>query len=214
LAFRTLALTTALCCGIALPAAGQSREARFWKWFQANDSAVFTIQTAREPIADELARELNRIHPDLTFEVGPVENGTREFVLSADGSRDAFPAVLSVGRAAPEMPHWRVIMFRPPRPEVTQLRLGTVELDANTVEFLAEPEGGLTGLILSIPGYKSTPRKDFERAAFLLLDGMLGEFTVETGIGSIQFTAPSQRPVGKWQSLSRIQEAVPVQAPK
>ena len=198
---------------ITLALSHNSAGARFWLWFQANDSALSTVQTAREEIASELARELHRIHPDLTFEFGPSENGVRDFVVSADGSREAFPAVIALGHAAPAMAHWRVIMFRPPRPDVTQIRIGDIELDAKTVEFIAEPDGPLTGLTLSIPGYKATPHKVYEQAAYILLDGMLGEYTVETRVGFIELTLPANRRPGKWRPLTAIQEAVSAQAP-
>ena len=73
-------------------------EGRFWNWFQAHDSALFAVKTGNEPICGELSEELHRVHPTLTFEFGPADSGRREFVLSADGIKDAFPAVLALGR--------------------------------------------------------------------------------------------------------------------
>jgi hypothetical protein len=191
----------------------QTPEERFWGWFKAHDAELFTARTANEAIASELHRELQRIHPDLTFEFGPVEEKAREFVISADGLLGAFPAVIALGRAAPALAHWRVIMFRPPRLDVTQVRIGAVELDAKAVEFLAEPDGQLVGLSVSIPGYRETPENEYELAAYLLLDGMLGEYTVEKGVSFIEFMSPAQRRRGQWRPLTRVQEAVPVLSP-
>jgi len=82
---------------------GQKPEGRFWNWFQAHDSALFAVKTGSEPICGELSEELHRVHSALTFEFGPVDSGRREFVLSADGIKDAFPAVLALGRTAPAL---------------------------------------------------------------------------------------------------------------
>ena len=187
---------------------GQSREARFWKWFSAHETALFEVATAREPVCAELAGALHRIHKDLTFEFGPVESGRREFVLSAGGIHDAFPAVIALARSAPPLSRWTIIRFRPARPDFTTVRIGGVELDARSVEFLAEPDGKRIGLTISIPGYRVTPDKDYEQAAYLLLDRMLGEYSVEMGVGFIEFIALEGRPKGQWRPLTRVGEAV------
>ena len=198
-----------------LPASlpGQGIEARFWTWFQQHDSALFAVKSGNEPVCEELSRQLHRIHPDLTFEFGPVESGKREFVISADGIKDAFPAVLALGAAAPPLSRWSIVRFRPPRPDVTQIKVAGVQLDAKSIEFLAEPDGDRTGLTISVPDYRPTPEKTYEQAAYLLLDGMLGEYTVETAVGFVEIVAPKARPSGQWRPLTQIQEVVKVRHP-
>src|SRR6266704_6993266 len=176
---RTLALLPASLL-LASSLWGQKPEGRFWNWFQAHDSALLAVKTGNELICGERSEELHRVHPALTFEFGPVESGRREFVLSADGIKDAFPAVLALGRAAPPLSRCTIVRFRPARPGVTQITVGGVHLDATSVEFLAEPDGERTGLTISVSGYKPTPSKTYEQATYLLLDGMLGEYAVET----------------------------------
>jgi hypothetical protein len=91
-----------------------SVEARFWKWFVAHKDAVATIRHANEPIANELAVELRKVHPRLVFEMGL---GTpKELIISASGERDGFPAVKRLVAAAPAIPGWVVIAFRPRKP--------------------------------------------------------------------------------------------------
>ena len=201
--------------GLLLPSflSGQRAEARFWKWFEANDSVLFAVKTGNEPICDQLADQLRRLNPALTFEFGPIESGKREFVLSADGIKDAFPAVLALGRAAPPLSRWTIVRFRPARPDVTQITVGGVHLDATSVEFLAEPDGERTGLTISVPGYKPTPSKTYEQATYLLLDGMLGEYAVETAVGYIDIVALEGRRSGKWRPLTQVREAVKVRPP-
>jgi hypothetical protein len=194
-------------------ASGQGVDARFWTWFQQHDSALFAVKSGSESICDELSRQLHSIHPDLTFEFGPVESGKREFVISADGIKGAFPAVLALGAAAPSLSRWTIVRFRPPRPDVTQINVAGVQLDARSTEFLAEPDADRTGLTISVPGYKPTPDKTYERAAYVLLDGMLGEYTVETAVGFVEIVAPKGRPAGQWRPLTQVQEVIKVRQP-
>ena len=81
-------------------------------------------------------------------------------------------------------------------------------MDARSVQFLAEPDGARTGLTISVPGYKATPTKIYEKATYLLLDRMLGEYAVETGVGFIEIIAVNGRPKGAWRALTRVHEAV------
>ncbi len=182
---RTLALLPASLL-LASSLWGQKSEGRFWNWFQAHDSALFAVKTGSEPICGELSEELHRVHPALTFEFGPVDSGRREFVLSADGIRDAFPAVLALGRTAPALAHWTITQFRPPRPDVTQISVGGLQLDARTVQFLAELDGDRTGL---------------------------GEYAVETAVGFIKIVPADGRRPGQWRPLTQVREAVKARPP-
>jgi len=186
-----------------------SAEARFWKWFTAHDAALFAVQTAREPVCDELNVELHRVDTNLTFEFGPVQAGKREFVISADGITKSFPAVIALARAAPAMKRWKVTPFRPPRPEVTQVKIRGIAFDAREIEFLATP-GDRTDLVVAVPGFKKTPESTYETAVHLLLDGMVGEYTVEKGIGGIEIIPTTDRPPGAWRPLTKLAEAIPV----
>ena len=187
---------------------GQTPESRFWTWFQRHVDALFMVKTGDESICDELAKELDRIDPRLTFEFGSVEAGKREFIITAEGDKDAFPAVIALGQAAPRLTRWTIIKFRPSRPDFTQVTFANVTVDARTVEFVAEPDGDKTGLVISVPGLKATNDKAYERAVYILLDGMLGEYAVETRVGFIDIIAAEGRPPGAWRPLTRVREAV------
>src|SRR4030095_14054404 len=93
--------------------AGATPEEDFWKWFENNEAALFDFEKDQEAVFDRLAAALHRVHPDLTFEFGPKHDNRREFVISADGIKDAFPKVISLHTAAPRLPRWTFIRFRP-----------------------------------------------------------------------------------------------------
>ena len=74
--------------------AAAAPEDTFWQWFKKNESRLFSFEANREAIFDELSEQMRRVNRDLVFEFSPVRpTGKREFVISADGNKAAFPAV-------------------------------------------------------------------------------------------------------------------------
>ena len=122
-------------------------EARFWRWFVAHKQAVATIQRGDEPIANELGRELKSVDADLVFET-KVGEGEHELIISADGLTRAFPAAKKLVAAAPAIPDWKVIAFRPRKAGYT-IQIQGIKLGPNDVGFrnagLCVPKSFLDG---------------------------------------------------------------------
>jgi hypothetical protein len=170
-------------------------QSRFWDWFRANESRLFDFERDQERLFGHLASALANVHPNLTFEFGPVVNGRREFVISAGGIKAAFSEVEKLATAAPPLERWQVTRFRPRRFAAGHLSLANVTVDTEQVFWVAEPVGPKFGLIIFIPRYAPTPESVFEQIGYLLLDQALGEFDVETKIDYIEFAAlPSPTP--------------------
>jgi hypothetical protein len=117
-------------------------------------------------------RELAKIDPDLTFEIGPKEP-TRDFVISAAGIRRAFPAVVALSTTAPRLARWKIIAFRPRRPPMT-IELGDHCIDPDVVFFSLMDNGKHVGISVFVPGFKSSEIA-FKQIGYLLLDEALGE---------------------------------------
>jgi hypothetical protein len=77
------------------------------------------FESNQEAIFDELNRQLNKVNSDLTFEFGPILNGKREFVVTADGIAAAFPAVEAHVQAAPTFDDWTIVAFRQPKDQIS-----------------------------------------------------------------------------------------------
>ncbi|HYL97795.1 MAG TPA: hypothetical protein VEZ90_02485 [Blastocatellia bacterium] len=194
---------------------GQDGEATFWKWFQAHDRALLAAKTRHEPVCAELLSRLKKMNPDLDFEFGPVQAGKREFVLTVAGIKASFPAVISLAQAAPDMPHWTITRFRPPRPGVMLVRWKGIKLDARTVEFIVTQDDGDTlGLAVSVTGFEESRADDYEEAVYLLLDRLLGEYTVEMKIRGLQVTMVQGRAGGHWMSLTHIKDLIKIESPR
>lgn len=162
-------------------------EELFWRWFAENEGELFRAGPGKESLFDEVSGMLSTVHPDLTFEFGPVlEDGTREFVISAGGIGDAFPNVERLHDAAPSLKRWKFVKFRPRRDPMT-IKLADRELAPEDVHFRLYRDGDKIGIVLIFEGYTSENRPSFAQFGYLFLDNALGEYIVVTEIGFIDF---------------------------
>lgn len=159
--------------------------ASFWQWFSANESDLFAFEQDQDRVFARLTAEMNAVHQDLTFEFGPVIDGRREFVISADGLKSAFPTVGALADAAPPLPRWTIVRFRPRR-EPGDFQIGNTIVRGADVSVVPETVDGKIGVRVLIAGYRPTPHSVFEQIGFLLLDETLGEFDVERKIGYVE----------------------------
>lgn len=160
-------------------------EIKFWSWFEKNQNMLFNFEKDQERVFDKLAAAMRKVHPELTFEFGPIENGTREFVISADGLKDAFPAVEALFLSAPELSLWKFIKFRPRR-EVMTIQMGDVKLNPSDLAVALEPDGKKTGLTVFVKGYDETKKSQLLHVVYLMLDQAIGEYDMETKVGFIE----------------------------
>lgn len=185
--------------------AAASPESTFWIWFQKNEAMLFDFDKNSEIVFDRLTAEMHKINSSLTFEFGPKHNGKREFVISADGVRDAFPSVEKLYAAAPPLKKWRLTKFRPRR-EPLDINFQGISVEAASVAVLIEPDGSKAALTVLFPAYTKAKHDSFAGLAFLLLDQALGEFDVETRVGFVGVAAPSER-YAQATSLKNLPEA-------
>jgi hypothetical protein len=160
-------------------------EQEFWKWFQKNETSLFTFETNQPVVFDRLATQMQKVQESLTFAFGPVKNGKREFVISADGIKTAFPAVEQLYASSPKLDRWIFIKFRPRRTPM-DIEYGGVKAKAEDVYCTVEPDRGKAGITVFFNGYESEQDKTYKGIAFLMLDQALGEYDVETKVGFIE----------------------------
>jgi len=197
-----LLLALAFVAGFAFFRGSKSTpEQNFWTWFKDNENDVFDFEKNRERTFDRLAAEMHKVNPSLTFEFGPKENGHREFVISADGIKEAFPAVESLYAAAPTLPRWKFIKFRPRRKPFDVSYAG-VSVKARSVKVRVDPQGQTADITVFIPGYTAAERQAYTGIAFLFLDQALGEHDVETRVGKISVEAAPE--AGNTYSLESL----------
>lgn len=174
------------------PIPERSPETRFWKWFTERESQLFAFEKNQERNISGLLRELHRINESLTFEIGSESEGIREFIISADGHRDVFPFVIRLADAAPPMPRWRIVKFRPRRTEPCLIGLGDLQFSSHDILATLEPQGMRIGVSLFLGDKDHFDERVVGRVGFLLLDYTLGEYDVETLVGTVSFHPKEQ----------------------
>jgi hypothetical protein len=165
----------------------------FWLWFHGNGDRVYRAMIEgdddRESASDEAHEQLSRVHQGLVFVFGrPHGDDDREFVISADGKPELVDAVKSLLAAAPPLPGWRIVGFRPRSPNVGDfaLQIHDEKITPEDVWFSAnEGDGGLA-LTLHVRGLNDDNRGVRGLGAVLLMDHALGEHDALTMIGSLE----------------------------
>jgi len=179
--------------------AATTPEAAFWRWFVAHQGDVAKIEKGDEPIADELADELKKVDPGLTFEIGvgtKTTSGTRELIVSADGIQSVFPAVKRLVAAAPSVDGWTFIAFRPRKSDAFEIEVGGTKISAKSITFrVVSKSADKVDIALYIKG-AATVDDQVKQATYLLLDGVVGEYDVETYLGGIDMLPGSSAPPG------------------
>lgn len=165
-----------------------SPEERFWKWFEANEATIYNFEEDRETVLDQLSAALKRIHGGLAFEISSkVDDGRREFVISAEGSQDFFPVVESLCRTAPPLKRWTIVKFRQRQGEAHNVVFGDKTISAESVRYLMvrTEDPSKVGILLFMPGYSEQGSDLFYGAGVLFIDSMLGEYDAATRIQSL-----------------------------
>lgn len=155
----------------------------FWQWFTSEEDRLAILIDEPQRFFELLVTRLRRVHPGLVAEVGPLIDDRRELAISADGCLEVFPAVLATTSLAPALRRWRIVAFRQPKPDAMALTGPGFELNANDLWFRSEGGDQLLHLDLVYSGPEDISGRTLEQAAFLMVDLMVGEFTMEIHIG-------------------------------
>jgi hypothetical protein len=172
----------------------------FWSWFAAHETDYRNLTSDKAAAIRELGRRLSRVHPGLTFEIGPADttsgSAVHEFAVSADGIHDRFPAVLSLVNDAPQIDGWRIVAFRQRKPDsFWNVVINGTPLDLNDVWVQVTPAGPKVDILLYVRGLTQQNARPLMEATMLLLDSALGEYDIETHIGSIDWAPLPTDPV-------------------
>ncbi|HEU4479528.1 MAG TPA: hypothetical protein VFR80_13500 [Pyrinomonadaceae bacterium] len=166
----------------------KTKEEVFWNWFEKSESRLFQLETDQEAILDEISGALTACAEGLVFEISKENNGKREFIISADGLEELFPAVEKLAAAAPKLERWTIIAFRPRMDDYSGFKLNYAEKTFDPAEmwFRHFIEDRNFDLIVYYPDYNEDERNRFVAATYILLDMALGEYDVVTGIRYIE----------------------------
>jgi hypothetical protein len=165
----------------------------FWNWFSQHGDNIynFNIKSSNQQLLGDIDKRLKSINSNLTFTIGPIKDGKRDFIISADGILTAFPYVKKLVDGAIYVDEFNIIAFRP-RTELKEVQIGNVSLKYEQVFFKWEKENsGKISIDIYVKDYH-VMNDDIESALFLLMDNAIGEYEVETKVGGISFNIYSE----------------------
>lgn len=165
-------------------------EAIFWEWFAENSARYRNFEIngpEQDKLIHELDRRLKKVHRGIHWVFDSGKGETREFILSADGMRDLIPVIQNLVAAAPLLPGWKIIAFRPRLSPIDDISLEVAgsKIEVEDLWFALRPEGDRIGVELYLPGVETRPEEGNYIITFLMLDNALGEFDVMTRVGEI-----------------------------
>jgi hypothetical protein len=163
-----------------------ARTAAFWQWFEENLHLIGQGDEYAEEMLDAIEERLEGYHEGLSFELGRPEGGIRDFIISAEGVRDNIAAVAALVKAAPRLPGWRVIAFRPRVGTTWTIEFNGQVLAPGMIWYKLDPADEPPSLVLYIEGLTESNEENMTAASFILLDNAIGEFDVMTKLGFIE----------------------------
>jgi hypothetical protein len=188
---------------------GTNKQKDFWKWFANNQQELYHFEGNQEELFNQLSHKLKSINNDLVFEFGPIhETGIREFSISADGIKAAFPDVIALMEKAPDFPNWNFYAFRQRVPgDDINIQMGGLKLGYSDIFFRYDEENDKIGIELNIRNY-DPDNKAIKNAVFILLDGLIGEYDMETNIGWIDFVPLDEKNLNNLFPLIHLRDLV------
>ncbi len=188
---------------------GSASEKEFWIWFQENEKKIFYFETNQDQVFDEIRTNLHKVNPNLTFEISRVlPSGKREFVISADGIKSAFPAVEFLYKQAPILERWAWVKFRP-RMSIKDVG---IEMDGKKIStkdvnylLLKGDDKNKVGIMMFFDGYNEESKNTLKQIGFILLDTALGEYAVETQVDFVEFQSKESELFSKSLPLEELQ---------
>jgi len=164
-----------------LASARESPEAKFWTWFGSAHERFRSIDKADdgEEMLDLLLEHLHEFDPELFFEVSqPLDDGSNELIISAEGVRKKFPKVEALVAAAPKLPMWQIIAFKPALGFEFVHEYGELKIDPRKLWFLpltAKSDPLILGLRIGLPEFDETSEAKIKNSVWIILDTGLGE---------------------------------------
>jgi hypothetical protein len=161
--------------------------AAFWDWFAETIAPLGADGLDQDDIVARIDAEFARVYPDLAFELWGPDGDMVDFVISADGQTELFAEVLDAVHAAPKIPGWRIVAFRPRRSVRARVSAMGHQLSGDQIWYRAEPEDGRLHVALFVEEMDEENREILCATSCVLLDMALGEYDAATKIATLEY---------------------------
>src|SRR5262245_54804111 len=131
----------------------------FWALFSQRAEALAKIQSADDPVYDEVLAKLQAINDGLFFEFSN-RGGRSELVITAEGEKSLFGLVDQVVGAAPEVSGWSYVALKPKVGLARSITWDGHTMDLSEVVFepLEDEKTGDFGIRLLVPNLAEDQR--------------------------------------------------------
>lgn len=175
----------------------------FWAFVAKHEVRLFEL-AKKNPVAamTELQQHLDGADAGrgaiIELSLDPTAKTKSLIVVTADGDRARFADVRRVVAAAPTLKQWDVVAFRQRREPSHTLELGGLKVSVADFQFReVRRHAGQVDLEVFVRGLTQQTNAAHQQAAFIMMDGVVGEYDMETKVGSIDFLAlPTPAPTG------------------
>ncbi len=158
----------------------------FWAWFAETIAPLGADGLDQDDIVARIDAEFAKVYPDLAFELWGPDGDMVDFVISADGRTELFTEVLNAVRAAPKIPGWRIVAFRPRRSIRARVSAMGHQLSGDQIWYRCEPEDGRLRIALFVEELNDDNWDVLCATSCVLLDMALGEFDAATKIAALE----------------------------
>jgi hypothetical protein len=176
----------------------------FWQWFVGHEAEFNSLSKPDQSFWDVALDELKKVDKRLRFELSNADVSPREYIVTAEGYVDAFPAAEMLVDHAPEIGGWEFLALKPPMGFTFTTRYEGIFFDPAAMWFLpldspSNPQD--LGLRIGIAGLDSLDHTAAHNAVHVILDTALGERSAAL---DIQYTEIANLP-GNPESEGYIQ---------
>ena len=162
----------------------------FWAWFEKQAVRFAALRDMPEEAAlNEIQDRLHAYCEHLWFEIGGAPDGPMEFIISAEGNERYFSEVSELANAAPHVPGWNIIPFKPAHGFDFVTTYEGVRLDPKCCWFLpltSAREPGRVGLRVGVPCYVAGNAETIKSGLYIVADAGLGELVSGQRIAFIE----------------------------
>ncbi|WP_123947530.1 hypothetical protein [Flavobacterium reichenbachii] len=187
----------------------KDNEEDFWNWFSSNQERIYKFENNQEEVFDELHEKLIEIDSNLVFEFSKIrKDSTREFIISADGITESFPAVIKLVEKAPKLKKWEVKAFRQ-RNSGDGLQIvydDSLKIAYDDIYFRHKKKLGKLDIELNIRNYRESA--EMMNATYILLDGLIGEYDMVTKINGIEWRKLEETQKDSLYKIIKLREIV------
>jgi len=184
----------------------------FWDWFVANATNLRSLLESgqTERLEQEISPRVDKVDPEIAWEVGRDEAGQASITLTAEGNPRLRAIVECLFRNRKSIPDWTVYSYRQPKTRsALEALLRSQGYDLNLEDVFVSPaiapsKHRVDVTVVSPELASVEPDSERTRVTFFILDGLLGEDLVEGLIGSVEVAATKEKkamPITKMQGF-------------